>query len=68
MSNKFKEGDRVRILRSDYVSPYLAPGKLGTVREYWGYPTLIEVIMDESSGPLELKTWPFEEHELEVVA
>ncbi len=62
-----KVGDSVKIVASPYVHESLQPGKTGYIERV--FFDLYYVIMDEQhtdgAGSLD---WPFDKHELEVIA
>ena len=63
---KFKVGDMVEIVETDYQSPELQVGKVGTVTNAW--PGCgVEVIMDEPKWALSYVNWFFYDHQLKLL-
>lgn len=66
-----KVGDRVKIVSTPYENKSLQPGKTGRIVKLTdeGCDDMFDVVMDDfhpdSLGDLD---WPFETHELEVIA
>lgn len=63
---KFKVGDMVEIVETDYLSPELQVGKVGTVSKAW--PDCdVEVIMDEPKWEFRHVNWFFHDHQLKLL-